>query len=108
MIGLAAGKLNRRIELLSSQKVQNELLETIETWSAYARPYAEISALTGREFFLNERRNVEVTHSIKIRYRPGVRPDHRVKYCGRTFDINFILNTREANVELILVCKEAI
>jgi len=74
----------------------------------YATVQASIEPVSGREYFAEQSTQADVTHRVYTRYVSGVVPKMRVKYGSRVFDILSVINTRERNVELQLMCRENI
>lgn len=80
---------------------QTETLVTIhDTWAAIW----PVSAKEARE---NMRIESNVTHNIRIRYRPGIKAAMIVVFGTRTFEIKGPpINVEERNIKLDLVCNE--
>ncbi len=72
--------------------------------------WAAIVPLSGREFFATAQslESKEISHRIGIRYRSGLRPDMRIVYGTRYFDIKSVINIDERNEELELICIERV
>lgn len=60
------------------------------------------------EFWAAQAEHAKVTHEVHMRYRAGVTPRNRVSWGNRVFDIKSAINADERNVELILLCEEAV
>ena len=80
----------------------------IESWSKFASAQGSIEPVSGREYFDAQTTQADVTHRIYLRYIAGVIPKMRMKYGARIFDILSVINTRERNAELQLMCRENI
>lgn len=102
------GNLRHRITLQTPTLNQDSLGVVSETWSATATVYAQIEAISGREFFESARINAEVTHRVRIRHRPGIVPAMRVLEGARMFDIRAVLDVDGRNRELTLMCVERV
>ncbi len=48
----------------------------------------------------------QATHTVNLRYYPGIVPKMRVHFQGRFFDILNVNNIDERNRELQLICRE--
>lgn len=64
--------------------------------------------ISGREFWAGHQVQAEVTHRIRMRYLPGVRPTMKVFFGEREFEIESIINWQERNIDLQLMCKEKV
>lgn len=102
------GKLRHRIAIEQAAETQDADGSVIETWSTFATAQVSIEPVSGREYFAAQSTQAEVTHRIYMRFIPGVVPKMRVKYGARIFDILSVINTKERNVELQLMCRESI
>lgn len=104
---MRAGMLKRRVTIQSvtegAMSAQGEPLETVTT---FAERWASVDPLSGAEAELMHEVHPEVTHIVTIRYLSGVTPKMRVLFGTRSFEIKAVLNTREANRELGLLCTE--
>jgi len=78
--------------------VWTDLVDTPAIWAA-------VEPLAGREFFDAARVNADVTHRIRIRYRPDVTERMRIVLGARTFDILAALEM-DRRRELHLMCRE--
>jgi SPP1 family predicted phage head-tail adaptor len=74
---------------------------------------ASIEPLSGREQLLAGQMEAELTHRIRIRFYPGVKPHWRIVYNDllngtRVFDIDSVINPEEKHRELELMCTELV
>lgn len=67
---------------------------------------AAIVPVSGREFIAGLAVQSEITHQIFMWYTDGVKPNMRVKYGTRNFEIMSVINIEETSRELKLYCKE--
>ena len=102
------GKLRHRIAIEQVANIQEADGSVIETWSGFAMAQASIEPISGREYFSGQTTHADVTHRIYARYIPGVVPQMRIVFQSRIFAILSVINTRERNVELQLMCREII
>jgi SPP1 family predicted phage head-tail adaptor len=80
-------------------------------WSDWAIVWAAVEPLSTNRlttFFAAAAVNAENTIIVRIRYRPGVTADMRVKYGNRIFDIDHLIDVDERHRELQLVCREVV
>lgn len=103
------GILNKRIIIQSPPTAKDSYGAPTGDWTDYKTVWASINPIVGKEYFSAETVNNEITHKIRIRYIPGVKPSMRVKYNDRYFEIvGPPINYKEANIELQLMCKELV
>ncbi len=100
------GNLRHRIILQTKTVTRDSFGAEIEVWGQEIELWASIEPLTSREYFASLQMQSQVTHKITIRYYPGLRTDWRIKLGSRLFDIKSIINLREENKELTLLCTE--
>ncbi len=68
--------------------------------------WAQITPIRGNQYFAAGQMQTQISHRIAIRYRTGITSKNRIKYGPRTFDIESVINTDEANRQLELMCNE--
>ncbi|WP_335342482.1 phage head closure protein [Polycladomyces zharkentensis] len=77
-----------------------------EIWTDIATVWAAVEPLRGREYFEAAAINAENTVRIRMRYKAGVKPDMRVIYSGRIFNITSVIDIDERHQEMHLMCRE--
>lgn len=102
------GRLNKKVKIQNLANSKNEYGELEEIWQDLKEVWAEVKPLTGRSFFSAQQINSEITHSVIIRYTENIKPNMRVTYKDRTFDILYIMNFNEEDKALQLMCKELV
>ena len=100
------GKLRHRITLLKQVNEVNDYGASVQSWRTVATVWAEVRPLSGREYFSAQQVQSEVTTQIWLRYIDGIKPTMKVKFGKREFEIISVLNTKERDVSLQLMCKE--
>ena len=70
--------------------------------------WADITNVNGRESFNNNQLQAEITHRIIIRYRKDVTRTNRIRYAGREFRIEYIVDRNEQRRFLQLHCVEEV
>lgn len=103
---MRAGALRHRITIERRTEAQSASGMPTYTWATFKTANAEIKTTAGREGLAAEQIVSESTHTVRMRYQPGILSDMRVKYHARTFEINHIDNVLEKDAELVLFCKE--
>lgn len=104
-----AGRLRHRITIQAYREVgRTRFNEPIMDWCDVARVWASVEPISGREYWASAQVQSEVTHRIRIRYRPGIKPTMRVLYQGREFEIESVIDYQARHEFLQLMCKEAV
>lgn len=110
----AAGTLDKRVALLRPVRATADTGERLPTvWVVAAFVWAEILPTTGREPIAARRLIGEITHQVKVRGRMTEqgqdwppREDWRVRYQGRVFEVDHVLELAEQGAVLSLRCVE--
>lgn len=104
------GKMRHRITF-QQQKSDKDSLGSYsseeEDWEDVATVWAQISPISGKEYFSEMRENT-VSHKIYCRYRSGISPKMRIKFKNRIFRIISVINWDERNEGLTLMCEELV
>ena len=104
---MRAGQLRHRITIEEQVTSQEQTYGSIETNIAPRSPcWASVEPLSGKERLGADRAEASVTHRVRIRYQPDVKPDMRVNFQGRYLNIISVINKEERNIELELLCSE--
>lgn len=100
---------NKKIDIGRLVEAQNTYGEQTEDYEVVKGSiWASIVPSSGKEFFIAEQMQSEVTSKIGIEYMEGIAKDMFVTYGSRKFQIMYVINPKEQNRELILMCKELI
>lgn len=77
-------------------------------WTNFASGvFASVEPLRGRELFEAQQLQSEITHRIRLRYRPGIKAEMRVVFRSRIFRIvSPPINEKEENRWMQLMCEE--
>lgn len=105
---MRAGELRHRLELQTSADSQDAGGGLIEVWTTEATVWGSVSPLRGAEKVNAQLINSEITHSIKIRYRPGVNAQGRILFGSRAFQLFEVLNLDERNREIQIGAMEVL
>lgn len=103
-----AAIFRHRITLQELVTGQDEAGQPVREWQDVATVWAAVEPLRGREYWAAAQVQSEVTTRIRIRYRSGIRPDMRVLYGGRVFNVTAVIDPEERHVELQLMCREVV
>lgn len=103
------GKLNKKVEIWGKVKGSNTLNQTTLEDRSLKTVWAAVIPQTGRlltqpaDTFLSN-----VTHKIIIRYSayPNLSPKMWIKYKGKRFDIDYVLNPYENDETLEVFARQ--
>lgn len=105
-MALSAGQLDKRVAL-QKPVVTHVNGEKHMEWVTVAVVWASVSPVSAREQFTLAQLQADVSHRVRMRYRPNVTAEWRVQYAGRVLNIAAMpRDLDEAHVELELLCKE--
>jgi len=105
---MRSGNLKHKIEIQSYKETSNDFGEVVKGYSTFKTVYASITPLAGKEYFASKQINAEVSHKIECRYLKDIVPSMRVVYRNRIFNIESVINIREANKTLQIIATEVI
>ena len=104
---MQAGKLRHRVIIQYMTETPDAYGEPIRSWATLTTVWASIAPVGGREAARADMVSADSTHTVTMRYYPGLSPTHRFLWGTRVFEIVNIRNTAEVNRELICECREA-
>lgn len=108
-------KYRNRLTFEELSKSQDNEGNWVEGWgnSNLGSVYAQIRTIRGNEFIMAGANQVKVSARINIRYRKDIETKYfelgeklRLNYNGRIFEIVYINNLEERNIELELIVNE--
>lgn len=108
-------KYRNRIKFEELKKVRNEEGHTVDEWVAsdLGSTFAQIRNIRGKEFIMADANQVKVSARINIRYRKDIVDKDfelgeklRINFNDRIFEIIYINNLEERNVELEIMVNE--
>lgn len=109
---MRSGDLKHTVTIQRQSTVQDAMGQPLLEWATVATRRVSIEPLAGREFFAASGRDSEITTQMRIRLDAlirSVKPSDRVidhsQSPSTVYDIESIINIREANREAILMCK---
>lgn len=112
---MRAGQLRHRIKIQTPVIAADSYSagSNISSWNdVYRGVRAGIFPLRSKEGIENEKIETELTHRVRIRYRTGIIPKMRILFkkrgTDRVFRIKSVVNVRERNKILDLICVEEI
>ncbi len=103
---LAAGELNRRVEVQEATEAANEHGEPVPTWATTDRRWAKIEPLSGTEFVQAGAVVSGTVVLVTMRYFAGLTSKHRLKRGSRVFNIAGIIDPGDEHEQLQVTCQE--
>lgn len=90
---IAAGKLNRRIELQSKTVTRDAMGGESITWTTQATVWAKVSALSGRALIAAQQAQSEITAAITVRQSAavGIADDWRIVHGADIYTLHAII-----------------
>lgn len=105
------GLLNKRVEIqrITSQPATDAGGYT-EVWATFAKRWASINPLRGKEYLQADSINSNITHRIRIRFDHGLSltPRDRIKFGTRIFNFESVKNIQEGDIALEIMAVEAL
>lgn len=105
---IRTGDRRHRVTLQAATKARNASGEEIKTYTDIATVWAAIFPVSAKEYMSAGQLQAAVTHRVNIRFRADVKPDWRIKFGNRYFEIKAITNREERNISLDLICAEGV
>lgn len=111
---MQAGKLNRRIQIQTQSSSQDAFGQPQQTWATKYTCWASID-IQGSQLLYSTAEFVDkVTHRIECRWTSSFTfaANQRIRYVEPTtnithiYEVQAVLNDRQANRQLILMCYE--
>lgn len=102
------GRTNKRITFCKYEEKENELLQTIQVLRPVKTVWASVEPTRGREYQEAQRIRPELTYKITTRYHKGITPDMIIKLKERCFKIVSVINVKERNEMLEIICTEEV
>lgn len=102
------GRTNKRIAFCRYEEKENELMQTEQALTEVKTVWASVEPTRGREYQEAQRIRPELTYKISTRYHKGITPDMFIRFKDRYFQIVSIINVRERNEMLEIICTEKI
>lgn len=102
------GRTNKRITFCRNEERENELLQTEQALAEVKTVWASVEPTRGREYQEAQRIRPELTYKVTTRYHKEITPDMLIRYKGRWFEIVSVINVRERNEMLEIICVERI
>lgn len=105
---MRAGELRHRVTIQQKTFSRDSYGGETITWTDVATVWAAVEPISGREYFTAQQTQAEVTTRIRIRHRAGITPVMRVLWGTRLYDIISVIEVKERNREIHLMCQEVV
>ena len=106
---MRAGLLNRRVLVENPVETRSASGEITRTWAEWKRVWAAVLPVAGQKFFQASQLQVEVTHTVRVRFQPGFRTDQRITHevepgVSQRFEVMAVLPVRDEKTFIDLMC----
>lgn len=107
---MKAGPLRHRVMLQEPLKTQDpETGAIVDSWVDVKKIWAEVTAVSARDFVAAQAFQKKITSRIKIRYRTGISDKHRILFRGEIYNIEGVLPDPDSGLEyLTLPCSSGV
>ncbi len=102
------GRTNKRITFCRYEEKENALSQAEQILIEVKTVWASVEPTRGREYQEAQRIRPELTYKITTRYHKGITPDMLIKFGDRYFNIVSVINVRERNEMLEMICTEKV
>jgi len=100
------GRTNKRVTFCRYEEKENSLGQYIQELTEIKTVWASVEPVRGREYQEAQRIRPELEYKITTRYHKDITQDMLVKHRDKFFEIISVINVREENRMLELVCIE--
>jgi SPP1 family predicted phage head-tail adaptor len=102
---LKAGIMDQKAVIESPTEITNDIGEPTLTWSTFATRWIALLPLSGAERVASLQNEGTVTHRVRMRYTPGLKPKMRMQSEGRTFEIDSVVERGRREEHELLVTE---
>lgn len=105
---MPSGDYRERIELQRPVRTVNGAGETVVTWTAVRKTWAQVKPLKAWQMERARAVEMRTSHVVKLRYAADVdgAGDWRIAWRGQVLNILGIVNPEGRNVELEISCEQ--
>lgn len=100
------GRTNQRITFCRYEEKENVLSQSEQVLEEIKTVWASVEPTRGREYQEAQRIRPELTYKITTRYHKEITPDMFIKFRNCFFNIISIINVREHNEMLEIICTK--
>ena len=101
------GPLNKRITLQAPKSGRDDFGQPLTGWDDVVTVWASVEPISGRELLTAQQTLGEITHRIRTRFTAATTAN-RILFGSRVFDIQSVINPREASASLEILAKEGL
>lgn len=101
---MRAGKLKHRVTIQMPARVRDAAGQPAIGWTDFAKVWANVQYLNGRQFLTSNGEANSATASIRLRYRTDLNATMRVLYGSTIFDIVAVLPDEDGGDHVDLAC----
>jgi len=105
---MKAGQLDQRITIEKLVQEFDIYGQPTNVWITMIEAWAAVEPLQGREYLAAMQTQAETTIRVRLRYRPWITPDMRVKHGTVYYGIESVIDVRSEGRELQLMCKKSL
>lgn len=105
---MRAGLLRNYITIQENKPTRDATGAVVDNWVEFAKLYANIKPINGREYFSAEKFNAQVDTEITVRFVSGIKAEMRVLFGTRVYEIMYVYDRDERTREIKLFCFERI
>jgi SPP1 family predicted phage head-tail adaptor len=102
------GTFSKRMAIQAIATDQTADGGTNETATLFTSAWCSIESLDGQELWLMKAQQDKVSHIIRMAWQPGIVPQMRGIYNGRTFNFTSVIDVDERHVELRILATEVV
>jgi len=102
---LKAGIMDQNAVIETPTEGTNDIGEPTLTWSTFATRWIALLPLSGAERVASLQNEGTVTHRVRMRYTPGLKPKMRMQSEGRTFEIDSVVERGRREEHELLVTE---
>jgi SPP1 family predicted phage head-tail adaptor len=99
--------MNHRITLLTRSVSRDAMGGEVVTWNDAGDDWAEVTPLTGREYFQAMQENAEYEIRFRVRYRSDVEQDWRLIWRGKQYDVLRVIDVAARMRTTEMHCRTA-
>ena len=104
---MRVGDLRHRVTLQYATRVADGMGGATVTWTDVAEVWAAVWPTSASSRIAADQEASEITHRVRMRYRPDMRASWRLKFGSRYLTVLGMVNPNEKGTMLDLLCKEA-
>lgn len=99
---------DKKVTIKSLSTTQDDYGQPLNEYVDVVTCWASVEPLIGREYYAAEQVQAEAKIKVRTEFIPGIKENMVVFYGDRKFEIVSVINPKEQNRELLLMCKELI